>query len=657
MAYPNSPKPQPKSSIGAPRLSPSAPNSLGGLRNKISTMALAIAATCGATSCGGSSTDNFYGVESQKQTITIGTVDQFGNPVDGKIFYNGNYLGMRTAQLSYLPSEAGTISFLNNLEDFDTPDQLELQSAGLKDGESFNGVYTRTGSVANVCPRAVDRYGHEVDADVSVNSHDVDYKNGDCHSINTKRETDIQGGNVFGIYANPIYIPANKLSADNTYTYELLFRAGDTYISVTTTAVDGEIFVDERSIGWKKNDFLTYPLSKDETIELSFGDVTGHKTAESIIINYDDIDPNDGVTYHFWGLYDNDTDALVCFQGDNNGNKTDAKVLVNDKTKLTSGWDYPACVGLDTNETHSAEFQKTQNGMSNDLLEISTDSHTGCEGEFVPDGKLNCIGEYYYVESEETRTQFYVTVNATAPLQGNPEYPVSARYEIGGIDYQQQNYSDSLKADEQTTITFKPLGILQPEPSVLTIDSNQLSVDDAEFNPETNQWEYNIAYIPPADAIETCVTSFNQNGENISFQIDFTFDGFKSLNSWEDLTDCHWFNPMDDHAVTPLWLNGYQAAVNQIYIPQNQVTANNQFNMPFSPESTYHQLCIQNINGEYPLSLNSNQLGWTSFGEKCVWMNKKNDNTIKLDGVGSVSYIMDDPDLTGTYSTIDFGEF
>lgn len=634
-----------------------ATNNVSPLAKFISATALAVASICGTAACGGSSTENNYGVESQKLSITVETLDQFGNPVDGKILYNGEQIGIRSAELRYAPSQAGTLSFDDNLPEFDSPGQVDLQSKKLIDGDRLEGVYVRTGNVANICPNAIGEQDEQIDADLSVNGHKVDHKAGHCQSVNTKKETNINSGNLYGPSSNQIYIPPNKLAQGETYHYNLRFQNADLYTSVATTPVSGEIFANGESLGWAKTDFVSVPIKKDQPVEVSFGEESWHLTPEPFTINFDDIDQTNGDSYHFWGLYDRDINALVCFQGSNSGNKTDAKVLVDDEIKLQSGWDFPACVGLETDSTHTAEFQKTSNYMSNDVLEISEESHIGCEGEFVPGSRLDCTGEYYYVEPEGNRTYFSVSIKATAPLLGNQDYPVSARYEINGIDYINNEYYKSLEIDEKMKVTFQPLGILSPDPAVLEIDSDNLSVDDTFYNPETDRWEYTVKYTPPTDAVESCITSFNQNGANISREITATFDGFNPLNSYDENTDCHWFAPLDNHVITPQYLNGYYPAVNQIYIPNGQITTQNQFEMPWVPYSTYHQLCVQNITGEYPLNINDHELGWTSYGEKCVWLNKDELNLITIEGVGSISYIKDDPDLAGSSSTIDFSAF
>lgn len=615
-----------------------------------------------STGCGGSSTDNHYGATSsvQNNTITVRTVDQYGNPVDGRIALNGVTIGTQEVQISYTLGQGGTVTF-DALEGFTVPQALDLAATPLDYGEIYVGAYQRTGQSANVCPRAINIDWAEIDATVTINGLRVDYLAGYCRSVDVSQDTNIESTGAIGTWANPVYIPAGSLQKGETYNYDLLFGTGGNTIYVATTPVDGEVLLNGRSLGWvKDDDFLSVQLPSEKGLIseslISFGAVSGHETAKAFSVNANDVDQS-AKTNHFWALYDASTHALTCFQGMSGGSSTTAKVLVDDSDKLISGWDYPACIGLDVSKTHAAEFLKSDNFQSTDILSISADDHVGCEGEFLPGGTLNCVGEYYYVQPVQERTEFYLQFEFTAPYQGKEDYPISGRFDIAGVQYEQSTYSVNLKLSESMSITYQPVGILSPSISTLTIDTATLSEDDAAYDPKSNNWVYQVAYQPPAGAVETCVRSLNQNDANVSFQLGMKFDGVYALNNYAEDLDCHWFMPAGNHLIVPDWLNGYQPSVSQIYVPDGKVLVQSQFELLLIPQPTQFQICVDNSSVEAAITLNGHHLGWTNLGQKCLWLDKSQPNTLTLEGKGTRSWAADDPSLPGSSLTINYADF
>lgn len=621
----------------------------------------ALCAVAVLTACGGSSTENNYGSTETANTITIRTVDEYGNPVNGRIMRNGIIVGTREVEINYSPGEDSTVTF-DALTGYTVPSALDLAATPFVYGEIYAAAYSRTTPSANICPRAINAQGDVIDATVTVNGVQVDYRTGYCASVSVDREVDIASSGTTNTWYSPIYIPAGALEEGQTYSYDLLFGTNTTTIYVSTTPVQGEVFVDGRSVGWAKgHDALAVQITgtPDEpaTTIISFGEVAGHETPESFSVDSSEVDYTDSKTQRFWGLYDSASHALVCFQGDNNGSPMTARVLVNDTNKLTGGWDYPACVGLDVNLDHTAEFLKSDNFQSTDVLTISQEEHVGCEGNFTAGSTLNCVGEYYYVQPSSERTEWYVEVNFTAPYQGNLEYPVSGRFEAEGVQHQQQNYSWTLGLSETLSVSFLPLGILTPSLPSIAIDTANLSEDDAAFDPSTGSWVYTISYQPPTGAVETCITSLNQNDENISTEVGMNFDGVDALNAWAEELDCHWFQPSGNHLIVPDWLNGYQPAVSQVYIPDGKVVGQANYELPFVPQPTQCQICIDGNPVEAALTLNGHHLGWTNLGQKCLWVDKTVANTLVIVGKGSRSWAADDPALASGYLGVNYADF
>lgn len=616
-------------------------------------------AIVGLSACGGSTTDNHYGATgATSNTITVRTVDEYGNPVNGRILKDGVVVGTREVQIDYTPGLDGTVTF-DALQGFTIPGALDLAATPFDFGEIYVGAYQRTSASANICPRAINAQGEQIDATVTVNGLEVGYLSG-CASVATNQEVDIQSTGSIGTWASPVYVPAGALKKGETYNYDLLFGSGGPAIYVSTTPVNGEIFIDGRSVGWaKEHDALAIQLPVDEeaTSLISFGEVFGHELPKSFEVTTGDVDIYDTGTQRYWGLYDASTHALVCFQGMNGEAPTTARVLINESDKLTSGWDYPACVGLDGDAVHSAEFLKNESFQSTDVLSISKDEHVGCEGSFTPGGTLNCIGEYYYVQPSSERTNFYIEVKFTAPYQGNLEYPVSGRFEKEGVQYEQVNYSWSLGLSEVLSIEFLPLGILTPSMSSFSINSADLSEEDAAFDPSTQSWVYTVNYQPPTGAVETCIKAVNQNEANVSSQVGMNFDGVDALSSWTEDLDCHWFAPTGNHLIVPDWLTGYQPAVGQVYIPEGKVLVQSVYELPFIPQPTQTQVCIEGNPVEAAITLNGHHIGWTNLGQKCVWMDKSVPNTLTLEGKGVRVWTADDPALTGGFLSINYADF
>lgn len=603
------------------------------------------------SACGANTTANYYG----PMTITVVTTDQFGNPVDGKIVYNGNMIGLGETKLSYNPANAGTLTFDANLPDYTPPAPLDLSVAKFADGEHYYAAYTREGSVANVCPRAISAEGVLVDAELDVNGLQVDYMAGFCQSVDILADTLIQSGGVQGLYASTLFIPAGQLEEGMSYFYDLFFALGDKVIFVATTPVSGEIFIDGRSVGWVKDDFVSILLTPSGSSNLSFGEVAGHQTPEAFSVVNEDVTETDN---HYWALYDRSVNALVCFMGmAGEGYMQAGRVLVNDSETLDTGYNYPACIGLDASQVHTAEFLERDSYQSTDVLTISTAQHVGCEGDFVPGERLDCVGEYYWVQPVQDRTEFYIQVEFIGSYQGDAQYPIAGRYELDGIQHEQWAYGQTLKLAETLTLQFLPVGILQPSLSTITVDSSTLSEDDEAYDPPSNQWIYTVAYVPPEGATEACVTSFNQNGVNISTEVNMQFDGTEGLNSWEEDEDCNWLSAAGNHVIVPGWLSGYYPAVSQIHVPDGMIQGQNQFEMVYVPQPTAHQLCIKDVTAEAGLTVNAHFLGWTYFGTVCVYLDKGQPNTLTIAGVGSRSYVADDPALAGTYSEIQFADF
>jgi hypothetical protein len=614
----------------------------------------------GLSACGGSATDNHYGTTgTAANTITVRTVDEYGNPVNGRILKNGVVVGTREVEINYTPGQDGTVTF-DTLQGFSIPDTLDLATTLFDFGEIHVGVYRRTSSSANVCPRAINAQGEQIDATITINGIEVDYLSGSCASVAIDQEVDIQSTGSIGTWATPVYIPAGALKKGQTYNYDLLFGIGGATIYVSTTPENGEIFVDGRSVGWAKGHeplSIQLPMDEEATSIISFGTVTGHKTPDSIEIKTGDVDISDSETQRFWGLYDAATHALVCFQGMNGESPTTARVLVDKSDKLTTGWDYPACVGLDVSVVHSAEFIKNDNYQSTDVLSISQNEHIGCEGDFAPGKTLDCVGKYFYVQPASERTNFYVEVHFTAPYQGNLEYPVNGRFEKEGVQYEQSTYSWNLGLSEGISIDFLPLGILTPSMNSLSINSADLSEEDTVFDPSTQSWVYTVNYQPPQDAVETCIKSVNQNEANISSQVGMSFDGADALSSWAEDLDCHWFASAGNHLIVPDWLTGYQPAVSQVYIPEGKILVQSMYELPFIPQPTQCQICIEGNPVEAALTLNGHHMGWTNLGQKCLWVDKSVPNTLTLEGKGTRSWTADDPVLNGGFLSITHADF
>jgi len=598
--------------------------------------------------CAGSNTANNYGTEAaQPITITVMTTDQFGNPVDGKIVLDGDLRGLKEVELRYDPAKGGTV-FFDSMSGYNQPSPLDLAIANFADGELVKGVYTRTGSVANVCPRSISDQGLLVDVPLTVNGLAVDYKSGYCQTVDTASDTNIAG-------SNPFFIPAKALKAEQTYHYDILISDSSKMVYMATTPVSGEVFVDGRSVGWVKEDFLGVQLPMKGNVTLSFGKVSGHETAKDMTFVADDVTFEDN---HHWALYDPSVNALVCFSAiQSETSPVNGIVLVDGSTKINTEYSYPGCIGLDTSSSHTAVFQDRDSYQSKDSLTISQQSHVGCEGDFVPGGQLDCVGKYFFVQPATELTSFNVQVKFTGPYKGDNEYPIMGRYEIKGVDYQAQSYSQVLKQSEIFTLTMLPIAALMPDVPSITVDSSKLTVDDFEYNPEFNQWVYAVHYSPLPGAIEACVTSLNQNLANVSSQVDMNFDGTKPVNSWDAEQDCSWFTAAGNHLIAPNWLQGYQLTVAEIHIPEGKLAEHSQFEFLFIPEPTYHQICVKAVTVEAGLSLNSHFLGWTYAGDVCVRVDKAIPNTLTIEGKGSQSFTADDPALSGTYSEIQFTDF
>lgn len=610
-----------------------------------------------AMGCGGSTIDNSVHEVATATMITIRTVDQFGNPVPARILRNADLLGIKEVKLSYSPATGGKLSF-DPLSGYAAPTPIDLKDSKYEDGEVLSVKYIRSGQAANVCPRGVNAVGQLVDAQITVNGLSVDYQGGHCQAVDISRAVDIQSAGTLNIYAIPLYIPAGKLTANATYNYELRFLSGEAVIYVHTTPVQGEVFIDGRSMGWSKKigDFVVVQLLPEEEVQISFGEVNGYETAKPIKVKATSVDASDAATSHFWGLYDPAVNALACFTATNNGNSTSGKVLVDEKIDVDIGYNYPGCIGLNTDTTHTAVYEKVEDNQSNDLISISTGSHVGCQGLFLPGEQLTCNGKYFYVQPDQQRTEYFAEVRFTGTYRGKSDYPILGRFELNGIQNETQSYTLLLKTDESVAIKPLPIGILQPSTTELIIDSSVLSEDDPSFDPEKNSWIFQVGYPPPTGAVETCVKSLNQNEVNISSELGFKFDGVPQLNNPNEDFDCHWLLPTGSHVAVPDFLNGYTPAVSQIYIPDGQVQLISDFELPFIPLPNQYQICVTDIPVETGLLLNNHRLGWTNIGQKCLWLDKSQANSLTIEGKWTGNFVAEDPALPGTGFTFSYAD-
>lgn len=618
--------------------------------------------------CGcGDSIENHYSTSAPTPTpaaeainITVRTADQFGNLIEGKMSLNGKLLGSKEVKLT-VPTKGGQMVF-DDIPGHTSPSPLAFSSKGnvFEDGDVFTVNYHRIGQVANVCPRAVNKAGLPVVAKLVINGIPVDSESG-CLAVDTAQDANIESTATLGIYAPIFFIPSGRLHANETYKYEILFQSADVSVNVATTPAWGEIFVNGRSMGWAKNakGFMYVPFQSKEEVKISFGDEAGFQTPKTITVKAGSIKPEDNNnTVDYWGLYDWYTNSLACFKGMSNGSSTQAKILVDKQNTLISSGSSPVCIGLKASATHVAKFENTQNYQSKDELTISTASHVGCEGNFMPGERLDCTGEYFYVQPATQRTEFYITVKFTGPFKGLTDYPVLGRFEIEGIQQEGDQYNVSLKLDEKASITILPIGILQPSLAFIKFDANLLSENDSTYDPEKNGWVYKVAYQPPPGAVETCVKSFNQNEVNISSETHIKFDGIHQLNYNPEDLDCQWLAKTGNHVAVPDYLNGFQPAVSQIYIPEGKVLVHADFELPFIPLSTIYQVCINDIPVETGLLLNQHRLGWTNLDQKCVQLDKSRANSLTIEGKGTRKYLAEDPAFSvGSAISIPYANF
>ncbi|MBN2086926.1 hypothetical protein JW758_01130 [Candidatus Peregrinibacteria bacterium] len=586
-------------------------------------------------------------------TIRVETDDQYGNPVNGTILLNGTVIGQSEVELTFDSSDENSLAF-DNLPGYAPPASVQLSDA-FQEGERYKATYTRDGAVANVCVTPKSEEGlYLPDATISVNGIELPSGQNSCYTVNIEVDNEIVGGGIQNLYTTPIFIPKDTLAEGETYNYELLYMAEYVYIYLFSLPVQGEIFRNGISVGHPQDNLLYIPISKEGGTTFSFGDVEGYTTPEDIIVYGADYDYEDSTTFTFYSIYDSQVNSLVCIENDN-GNTL---FTINEDDREYNGeWNRPTCVALNTSETHTLHFQDRQNYQpTTDSLFISQDSHVGCTGEFVPGGQLNCIVNYEYVQQVEDRTHFIVRIDFTAPLLGSEDYPISGRYEEGGLIHENSYVWKSLELSEDMDITFLSIGYLQPSIQSFHVNSSELSVDDEAYEPSENTWIYKVEYVAPQDAIETCVSSFNQNGVNVSSETYVRFDGFDDLNQYEEDQDCHWLSPTESHEIVPAWLTGYYKMVDVIHIPAGQLVDYNQFNFTYVPESTNYQICVGNITVDSPLEVNGNSLGFTGLSYKCIAIDKTQDNEISI-GNATRSFPANSVPPGETSAFVDFSDF
>jgi hypothetical protein len=619
----------------------------------ISSMAISLSILSATVGCGPTTNSSYFATEST--VITVQTVDQFDNPVNGSIIYNGDVIGIKEVRLDFDKTQGGLLSFDSNLPGYAPPAQIDLKTANLNHGAVVKGEYVHGGAVANVCPRALNEEGVLVDTRIAVNGVYADYQVGKCQSVAIGNDTIIEGEYTLGLTAAPIFIPADHLQEGVSHYYDLRFISSELTLWVATTPAYGEIMIDGRRVGWAEDDFVQVPLLEEENVTVSFEDVEGYQTALPFSVSEEDIDYKSS---HFWGLYDYNKNALVCFASFEGGTyQTTGLVLVDGTEEINTGHSSDGCIGLNVAENHTAEYTQREDSsyQSDTVLSISQNSHVGCEGDFAPGKQLDCVGDYYYVQPIADRTDFRIEVNFTAPHQGNDEYPIEGHFEAEGVQHEWLNYSYTLELEETITIEFFDIGILYPDMYALFLDAGNLSDTDEAFSPESNAWVYTIHYAPPSDAVETCVTSLNQNDENISAQVNMAFDGVNNFIGWEEDEDCHWFSATGNHIISPNWLSSYRSSVDEVYIPSGDVLGQTEYTMHYIPDPTLHELCITDITIEAELLLNGGHLGWTNYGQKCIRMDKSRPNVLQI-GVGTLSWTADDPSLPGNGSSTVFSD-
>ena len=627
--------------------------------NRLFTIAATIVSTLIAA-CGGSTEQqNVY--NNEQVAVRIRTIDQFGNTVNGVISSRNTRLGAGEVQVTKVPGQYQHFIEFQPLGGFETPPPVDLSQLDLHEGEIITATYRKLGQVANLCPRAVDANGNQAAATLAINGRPVRWEVGDCQVVNIDEDNEIASKTDFSAYGYPIFIPKGMLIPDQTYGYEIAVLAGEKTAFVATTPYAGEIFIDGNSRGWIKNpsEFVAFqfPPGK-EFVTVSFGSVPGHQAPDPFVLMAGDLDNADSKSNHFWGLYDASVNALTCFSALNGSSKDSAKVKVDNDVTLTGQYNVPACIGLNASKSHTAEYLKRDFYQSKDILSISKDSHIGCTGEFKPGERLDCVGNYFYVNPDESPSQYYVSVVFTGNYHGNTSYPVQGRLEVDGVNKDWSGeYSFNLEPGEKKVINLLPLGIIPPSVEQLTINADNLSKEDGSYDPEKSRWTFEVQYVPPTQALETCLTALNQNGLSITNTVSTRFDGAYQINNSSEDKDCHWLMPENSHVIVTDGIPGYTPSVFQIYVPVGKLPELTEYQLPFVPNSTRAQVCVLAVPTESKLSLNGSSLGWTNIGDNCIWLDKSQNNEITIDGKGSKVFTAEDPDLSSGFLQLPYENF
>lgn len=633
--------------------------------NLVSRFVLALAATIFSASCGGNSdVQNVYQGQAAIH-IKIKAVDQFDNPIEAQFYEDAKRIGTGEFELTYLPGQERWITTFNPVG-FTGAAPIALHKLQLQEGQTVLAQFTyigQSGKATNVCAKVVDSQGQTADSDLNINDRHIHYQVGNCLAVDVEEEVNIVAWNNGSMtYAPSVYIPAGKLVPNQKYFYFLRLTKGEKLAYVTTTPYQAEVLVDGESRGWPRgpDDFIQIPLRAKESVLVNFEDLPGHEKPSAILLEAEKIKPEESSTNRFWGLYDPEKNGLVCFTGQgDNGGKSSAKVLLDNKVTLNPGYDVPGCYGLAVSKEHIAEFQRIDSyNDSHDVLTITQDKHVGCTGFFTPHFTLNCSGKYFYTNPDEVLTDFFIKVKFTGPYQANPDYPYQARTAIDGIQQTWWgSYSDVLKAGESKDITFLPVGVMPPSIKSLTIDTGTLSKSNPSYDPQEHAWVYNIKYIPPSGAIETCVKVTNQNGTNISGTVSVHFDASYQVNGPDEDLDCHWLKPEDSHVIVADGVPGYSQAISPIYVPAGKLQESSYFEVPQIPLPTLFNFCIKGIKAEVPLKLNEAPLGWTRIdAPNCVQFDKSRENTVWINGK-SRHFSAEDPSIPGTYLEVDYANF
>ncbi len=544
----------------------------------------------------GETREEILSYASAQRYVRLSIADQFGNKVAGATFvFEGNrWVGDGNSGINFNTSKATNLVTFDPLAGYTTPAPLDLNTTS---GDLASVVFLHSGSVANLCVWAKNDNGDDLpSAGIAVDGNRIPtYEH--CLSVDVDT-VHVVNGNYGGEFSipSPVWIPAGILKPGEEITYKA-FHDDDVTLCAYTVPVNGKVFVNDIFIGWASGDRKTCTtIRRSEVSRVTFGEVAGVQTAQPV-----DVDPSKftDASPTAFGLYGADKNAFLHISAEMLpfATFTEGSALVDNAIVRWNYANRDVYMAVDPSMAHTITFRVPTDTITPLPVHIGV-------GELSVGQVRDVIGHFQKVPSPSAGAT--VRIRALTPF-GNRMHFLALNQEDGRNIFNQDEYYTRIPAGDTLTLLFQPVGYLQPPPP-LVLKADNLSVNDAEYQQDSNEWIFVVGYHTDGPAAKVCIKTFNGNGIPLPYTV--SFDGIKSYDLYEEVDQCHVLPIGIDHILQTSFVEGHSYPPSRFFpagVWQGGQNYNYQVDYVFEQRQT--RVCIS-TNKVAELFLDGKSAGW-----------------------------------------------